>query len=147
MGKATEFETAIASLRQAYLVMRRERDQELARFEVGWAQVDVLMQLWADDGLGQREIQERLGVTAPTFTGVVDTMIERGYVERRPSAVDGRIKHLFLTRRGRDLRDELCVASERFAERALAGFSATEVALFREWLQRLAGNLEEEPDG
>jgi DNA-binding MarR family transcriptional regulator len=55
----------------------------------------------ADEQLSQRELARRLGITDQGMAKIVAEMVYRGYVERRPDAVDSRVKRLNLAPRGR----------------------------------------------
>jgi DNA-binding MarR family transcriptional regulator len=52
-------------------------------------------------------IAERMMVTRPTITGVLDSLEARGLLERRPAAVDGRSREVSLTEAGRAAADRL----------------------------------------
>jgi DNA-binding MarR family transcriptional regulator len=55
----------------------------------------------ADEQLSQRELARRLGITDQGAAKIVAEMVRRGYVDRRPDAVDSRVKRLRLGPRGR----------------------------------------------
>ncbi|NJM05906.1 MarR family transcriptional regulator [Candidatus Gracilibacteria bacterium] len=133
------------ALKRAYLAMRKRMDEVLLPLGMTAAQFDVIQQLLHQDGLEHRLMQERLSVTSPTLTNVIDVMVERGFVERRISADDARVKLLFLTPKAHELHRDLAAASEVFLTTMFAGFSASEVALFREWLDRVTVNFERTP--
>jgi DNA-binding MarR family transcriptional regulator len=66
--------------------------------------------------LGLTALAELLGVTKQAVGPVVDEMVERGLVERRPDSTDRRAKLLALTPRGRAARAralEVSAALER----------------------------------
>ncbi len=46
------------------------------------------------------KVAEHLGVTKQAGAQLVDQLVERGYVERRPDPLDGRARRLVLTDRG-----------------------------------------------
>src|SRR5262249_48708860 len=104
------------------------------------AQSEVLRQLWHHDQIEQRTLQERLGITSPTLTGIVDGLVGRGLVERRLSPEDARVKVLHLTPQGQAQNETVCAAIERGQARLLAGFSPAEATLLRDWLQRIVAN-------
>ena len=128
-------------LRQAYLVQRRVLDEVLAEHGLSAALLDILWPLWDHDGIEQRELQEIAGVTSPTLTRLLDGLVERHLIERRPHSEDARAKLIFLTDEGYALRTTLGATSAQFMTRALAGFSQPETQLLREWLRRIATNL------
>lgn len=134
-------------LRRVHLATRKAVDEELGCFELTAPQFEILKQLWEHDGLEQRALQERLGITSPTLTGIIDGLVERQYVERRISAEDARVKQLFLTERGRTMQVEMGTAVARAQARLLEGFSASEAALLADWLKRMARNMGATGDG
>lgn len=134
-------EQPIFWLKRAYLSSRKYLDEYLQGYGLTAAQLDVLMYLWHDDGMEHRELMERLGVSSPSLTSVIDVMVERGYVERRMSSDDARVKQIFLTARGWELSSELGESATRFNVQMLEGFSSTEALLFVDWLKKVARNM------
>ncbi len=134
---------ALEWLRRSYLSVRRRMDEELAAHGMSASQLEVLARLWSEDGLEQRMLQETLNIRGPTLTSVVDGLVARGWVTRRESPDDARVKQLFLTGEGRARRERLGEEWERFQARVLEGFSPEEVDLLRTLLQRVAANSED----
>ena len=128
-------------LKRAYLSTRKHLDDSLQKDGLTAAQLEVLMYVWEEDGMEHRVLQERLGVSSPTLTSVLDVMVQRAYVERRISAEDARVKQVFLTAKGHALRHEMHSSGQRFITEMLSGFSEGEATLFLEWLQRVARNM------
>ncbi len=129
-------------LKRAYLAMRKSMDDALKPIGLTSAQFDVLQQLLHEDGLEHRVLQERLAISSPTLTNIVDVMVERGLVERRTSADDARVKLLFITPKAHELDEQLRQAGEAFVARMFHGFSPHERGLFLAWIERLTANLE-----
>ena len=50
---------------------------------------------------GPGELADHLGVTSAAASGIVDRLVSRGHVERRPHAADGRRTQVVLTDSGR----------------------------------------------
>ena len=128
-------------LKRAYLSTRKHLDDTLQKDGLTAAQLEVLMYLWEEDGMEHRVLQEHLGVSSPTLTSVLDVMVQRGYVQRRASAEDSRVKQVFLTTKGHALSQEQQSSGQRFIREMMAGFSEGEATLFLEWLQRVARNM------
>lgn len=128
-------------LRRVQLATRHALDDEISCHGLTGIQMEVLMRLWRHDGLEQRELQEMLGVTSATLTGILDGMVERELVARRLSHEDARVKQIWLTERGNDLQQGIGSAFANVEARLLRGFSRTEVALLNDWLHRLAANM------
>jgi DNA-binding MarR family transcriptional regulator len=128
-------------LKRAYLSTRKHLDDTLQKDGLTAAHLEVLMYLWEEDGMEHRVLQEHLGVSSPTLTSVLDVMVQRGYVQRRVSAEDSRVKQVFLTTKGHALSQEQQSSGQRFIKEMMAGFSDGEATLFLEWLQRVARNM------
>lgn len=61
----------------------------------------VTLQHLSRDQLGPAEIARRLDVSTAAATGIVDRLVGRGHVERRPHAEDRRRTRLLITESGR----------------------------------------------
>ena len=127
-------------LRRASLAMRKVVDDELHSHGLTGAQFEVLRQLWQNDRLEMRSLQQQLGITSPTLTGIVDGLVGHGMVERRLSPEDARVRQLFLTPQGQSMHEEICTSIEQAHLRLLAGFSPAEATLLKDWLQRIVAN-------
>lgn len=64
-------------------------------------QFDVLSTLTEREGCSQRELAERLYVTKGNVSGLIDRLVEAGFVERRAIPGDRRSHALYLTENGR----------------------------------------------
>jgi DNA-binding MarR family transcriptional regulator len=85
------------------------------------------------------ELAGALRCDASNVTGIVDRLEDRGLVERRPAEHDRRVKHLLLTERGRELRDQV---AERL-DTAPAGFEvldADEQRRLRDLLRKVSAH-------
>jgi len=130
-------------LKKAHLATQKILEETLSHFRLTRAQWDVLRQLWTQDGLSQRVIQENLGIESATLTGIVDGLVKRGLLNRQLSLEDARVKELYLTVDGREL------GQRRIAEvvnpvntRLTEGFSLEEIEMLKGYLARLINNLE-----
>jgi len=67
----------------------------------------------AEAPLSQRQLAEQLGITDQGAAKIVDDLVSRGFIRRRPSSDDARVKQLHLAARGQ----ELLAAARRFHAR------------------------------
>lgn len=137
---------ALYWLKRAYFAGKKAYDESLAEHGLTATQLEVLRTVWRQDGLEQRMLQEQLGVTSPTLTGVLDRLVEHRLLERRTSAEDARVKTLHLTAAGHAISDTLGVVHEQAQARLLRGFSGAEIALLEQWLERMARNCDASDD-
>jgi DNA-binding MarR family transcriptional regulator len=128
-------------LKRLHLGTRRAFDEAFAAYGVTGPQVEILRQVWQCPGVEQRVLQERLGVTSATLTGIIDGLVERELAERRLSPEDARVKQLFLTPQGAAVGAELAAIMRSVEERLVQDFSPAEQALMRDWLTRMVQNL------
>jgi MarR family transcriptional regulator, organic hydroperoxide resistance regulator len=140
----------ISVFTRASKLMRGAADAAFSRHGVRVGQNLVLERLWEEDGLAPGEIAQRLGVSTPTVVKMATRMEAAGLLERRPDERDARLVRLYLTRRGRSLRQPLEDERKRLSERATANLTAAERRQFEAALARMVDNLEDveriEPD-
>lgn len=97
--------------------------------------------LWEDDGLTQRELADRIGMSEPTAVIALRGMEQAGWIRRVRSEQDKRKVHLYVTPKGQALREELMPVAFDVNARATAGFSADEVRMFNALLRRARANF------
>lgn len=116
--------------------------ENLAELGLHTGQELVLAQLWHEDGLRHSQLADRLGVQRPTVTKVLRGMERVELLTREPDSEDARASRVWLSERGRSLRDpveRLWSAAER---RTLRGLDRAERDLLKRGLSRMLANLE-----
>jgi len=104
----------------AYRDFVGDADRLLESFGFGRAHHRVLHFVNRQSGLSIAELLDILRITKQSLARVLKDLLEAGYVEQRPGAVDRRQRQLFATAKGRRLALDLArLQSARFA-RALA---------------------------
>jgi DNA-binding MarR family transcriptional regulator len=101
----------------------------------------VLSHLWGQDGLTPSELADRLGVEPPTITNMLSRMEKAGFLERCRDPRDARCTRVYLTDKGRELRNPVESRWEAVQKKTLAGITAEEEALLRGLLGRIQDNL------
>jgi DNA-binding MarR family transcriptional regulator len=84
----------------------------------------------ACEPLSQRRLAERFGCDPSNISVLVDRLVERELVERRPDPADGRVKLITATDAGRELANRCCQDREWLAT-ALDGLSPRELESVR----------------
>ena len=113
----------------------------LAELGLHVGQEMVLSHLWRQDGLAPSELADRLGVEPPTVTNTLSRMEKAGLLERCRDPGDARCTRVYLTEKGRELREPVERRWEAVQKRAFAGITAEEEALLRDLLVKIHGNL------
>jgi DNA-binding MarR family transcriptional regulator len=101
-----------------------------------------LLTLYAEDGLTQRELCDRIGIEQPTMANTLQRMERDGLVRREPDPADGRRARVLLTGRARDLEGPLVAAAQEVNAVATAGLDEREVAALLRSVARAIANLE-----
>lgn len=86
--------------------------------------------------LSQRRLAERFGCDPSNISVLVDRLVERELVERRPDPADGRVKLITATDAGRELAHRCCEDREWLGA-ALDGLTPLEVELVSDALALL----------
>jgi DNA-binding MarR family transcriptional regulator len=111
------------------------------------AQFMTLLELWAEDGLTQRDLVERLDVEQATMANTLARMARDGLVVRRPHPQDGRAQQVWLTQKARDLERPATAAARAVNQTALEGFSDDERLQLLGLLGRAIESLRDRRDG
>lgn len=80
-------------------------------------QMRVLLLVARTPGAAASAVGQQLGVAAPTASGIVERLVEKGLLERSEDPSDRRVRRLDLTEAGQATLLELDVASERMFAR------------------------------
>jgi DNA-binding MarR family transcriptional regulator len=88
--------------------------------------------------VGQQRLEADMGVSKQAASQLIDTLVVRGYVERRPDAEDRRRTIITLTSRGEAAADASHAAVDSVDALLAAVATADEIAIARRVLGRLS---------
>jgi DNA-binding MarR family transcriptional regulator len=139
----TTLEELSADAREAWELMLQlffgQRDRFLAlsvKHGLAPAHTKALLDLDPDQTASMRHLATQLSCDASYVTAIVDRLEERGYVERRPSLADRRVKEVVLTAAGRQAREEIHDALHRPPD-SLVRLSAADQRALRNIVRRM----------
>jgi MarR family transcriptional regulator, organic hydroperoxide resistance regulator len=135
----------LALFTQAAKLLREAADEAMSRHGVRVGQHIVLTVLWEQDGLTPGEIARRLQAATPTIVNTATRMEEAGLVARRPDPADARLVRLYLTPRGRSVREPVRKARAALERRATATFTPDERDQLRSVLTKIIAQLRDGP--
>jgi MarR family transcriptional regulator, organic hydroperoxide resistance regulator len=113
----------------------------LAQHGVSIGQWPVLMFLWARDGLTQTELSDLVAIEDATMVRTIDRLERDGLVQRVRNTRDRRQLNIFLTDKGRSLRDSLVPCAIAVNTVATPDFTDAEQQQLRAFLGRIIGSL------
>jgi DNA-binding MarR family transcriptional regulator len=138
---------AVPNDRLAHLIkdatrgLSRALQMRLTEHSVSFGHWTFLRILWENDGITQRELSERAGLMEPTTYSALKAMERLGYVTRRQQPDSRKKVYVFLTPKGRALRDKLVPLAEELNATAVAGIAPEVIAATRDMLITMIQNL------
>lgn len=119
----------------------RALQPRLAGHAVPFGHWTFLRILWEQDGITQRELSDEAGVMEPTTFAALKAMEELGYVTRRQTAENRKNVYVYLTPKGRALKDKLVPLAVEVNATATEGIGAADLASTRRALRAMIANL------
>ena len=143
-GGDVEFdsETSVGYLlRDTYRAFTKILQARISAHGVTIGQWYFLRVLWEEDGLTQRELSQRVGMMEPTTVTALNGMEKRDYVKRVRNTDDKRKVNIYLTKKGRALRNVLLPHAIDVNIRSVQGVSVEDVETIRRVLHTMRQNL------
>lgn len=100
-------------------------------------QVFVMIELWKTDGQRQIDLAARLNLSPPTVNKILGGLLGNDFVTRDRYEDDARSTRIFLTQKGKDVRESLEEVWEELERQTLAGLTDTEALMLKQLLQKL----------
>lgn len=133
-------------INQTSRTILRLHEARLRPLGLSMGQMPVLVALEERGPLPQKELATLARVEQPTMAELLGRMERDGLVRREPNPEDKRGSLTSLTRAGRARLTEAKAALIENERRATVGLAKKEMAALRELLQRVHGNLTDQPD-
>lgn len=143
----TDWRSDVPNDRMAHLIriasrfLAKSLQSRLAEHDVSFGHWTFLRILWVHEGLTQRELSDEADVMEPTTFTALKAMEGKGLIERRRMHGNQRKMHIFLTEKGRTLKDTLTPLAEQVNNVALAGVSPADISATRKTLLAMIDNL------
>ena len=128
-------------VKDATRALVRALQMRLAEHGVSFGHWTFLRILWERDGLTQRELSGQAGVMEPTTFSALTAMEKIGYVRRRRVAGNRKNVYVFLTAKGRALKEKLVPLAEDVNRVAVTGLAEGDISKTREILIAIIENL------
>ena len=124
-------------------LMDRALNGRLKKHGVSFGQWPFLMTLWAEEGLTQRELSRRVANEDATTTRTLDRMEADGLILRKANIMDRRQRIIFLTSKGRSLRDKLVPEALAITDLTTGQLTPKKVEALRAALKEMVGTLKD----
>ncbi len=115
---------------------------QLRAAKLGFApgQFPILLELWREEGLTQRQLLDRVDIEQATMANTLARMERDGLVERRLHPSDKRAQLIFLTDKARALEAKATAPAVEADAALFQGFRRFEKELMLEYIRRAIGN-------
>ena len=104
-------------------------------------QMVVLIHLWREDGQAQQQLGKRAGHHKTMVTRAIDSLEVKNMVVRVPDPQDGRIRRVYLTHRGKTIREQILPCARSTHAEALKGIDEQALAVCKSVLRQVIHNL------
>ena len=121
------------------LVRAKIKDDDLST-----AQYFLLRILWETEGLSQRELSDRVCTTEPTTQSAILRMEKQGLVKRSRNEEDKRAYRVYLTKKGRNLRQKLVPSMNEINKIINKDIKGPDRRLFMQLIRKMRQNLSDE---
>lgn len=128
-------------IRDAGRVLTKSLQSRLAEHSVSFGHWSFLRILWVTEGLTQRELSEQAGLMEPTTFTALKAMEANGLIERRQLNGNRKNIHIYLTDKGRDLKETLIPLAEDVNDIAVQGTKCEDLRVTRRTLLKIISNL------
>ena len=137
MSKPAEFLPTVQALVQCYQAFELDSAAHIRALGLTPPQFDIIATLGNTSGMTATVLGEKTLITKGTLTGVVDRLVERGWVERAAHDSDRRCQIVRLTPSGETLFAQAFPAQMAHLAARFAGVSAAEHARWQTALHEL----------
>ncbi|SMD17283.1 MarR family transcriptional regulator [Rhizobium sp. RU36D] len=113
----------------------RALQMRAARLGFSPGQFPILLELWTEEGLTQKQLLERVDVEQATMANTLARMERDGLIERKPHPKDKRAQLVYLTDKARSMKDEALAAAAEADQSLFQGFRRFEKELMLEYIR------------
>ena len=133
-------ERLLVHVKRAEQVTQAAAEAAVREIGITAAQQAAMAVLSDNPGINAAELARRCAVTPQTMNGLLTRLETRGFVDRRPHPMHGTLIEIKLTEHGRAVFEESDALVDKLEGRLTAGLSASDIALVRDVLDRMADN-------
>jgi len=122
--------------------LKNELSQRFKEYDVTPEQWSVLNCLWVKEGVTPKELADIIYKDKPNTNRILEKLQMKELIVRKHHPVDKRAFQIYLTDRGRDLKDKLIPKAMQLLEEATIGIEKHKVVEMKMLLNQVFDNLE-----
>jgi DNA-binding MarR family transcriptional regulator len=128
-------------LHEVARLLRRSFELRSGHSGLTRSQFQTIAYLMQNEGINQSGLADLLDIEPVTLVRILDTLEERGLIERRPHPTDRRCRQLYLTATARPMLDAMQPLGEATRAQALQGVSEEDRVRLYRTLTQMKTNL------
>lgn len=119
-------------------------DRELEPYKIGSGQFYILMPLFEADGVNQESLSRTIRIDKASVTRSMQKLTDEGYVVRKKDTADSRSYQVFLTPKGRLIKDEILRIAAGWEEIMLQNFDNEKSIQVLNFLKEMTESVSEQ---
>jgi DNA-binding MarR family transcriptional regulator len=135
-----DIDIVAAMISFTYRSVQKHLAKELAQYRIGWGHFAILMSLYNQEGRSQDSLAQSGGFDKTMIAKSILRLEEEGIVYRKIDLEDKRIKRLYLTEKGKELRPEMERIGLKLNALLLKGLGSDELSCAIESVRKIALN-------
>ncbi|MBP3437646.1 MAG: MarR family transcriptional regulator [Clostridia bacterium] len=117
-------------------------ENTIAGFGIHRSQHMILMRLYKEDGVSQKDLAERMQVSPAAMAVSLKKMENSGYIRRAASLPDSRTKQIFITEKGKAIVEETRRYFDSIDQKMFSGIAEEDYDAAFGILEKILANLE-----
>lgn len=135
-------ESEIRTLLQTIAIQTRKNyAHKLRELGLHIGQELALFHLWEQEGLTQSQLRNKIGTEASTMSNMLKKLERDEIVYRTPDKRDHRITHVFLTDKGKQLKEPIMKMWKEHEQEMMHGIDSGQLQMVKSTLQQMQRNL------
>lgn len=131
------------NVQRAALKLNNHYQKVVNPFDITVDQWEILVVLWEKEGITQKELAERLHKDQTNVARMLFKLEKKEFIYRVIHETDRRSLRVYLTPKGRDMKDEILAPSMDAYNKTIQGLSKEEVEMFRRILTVMYNNVKD----
>ncbi len=131
------------NVQRAALALNNYYQKVVNPFDITVDQWEILVILWEKEGITQKELAERLHKDQTNVARMLFKLEKKGFIFRVIHETDRRFLRVYLTPKGREIKDEVLDPSLEAYMNTIKGLSEEEVEMFRRVLTVMYNNVKD----
>jgi len=131
------------NVQRAALKLNNYYQKVVNPFDITVDQWEILVVLWEKEGITQKELAERLHKDQTNVARMLFKLENKGFIHRVVHETDRRSLRVYLTSKGRDIKEDILAPSLEAFENTVKGLTDEEVETFRRVLSVMYDNVKD----